>query len=173
MATNYPTSLDAYSTKADGVDDVLAQHVNNLQDAIVAIETQLALAAWSTFTPTLVQGGAVTKTVTWARYKIINKLCHMEIRLAVTGSGSAGNNIIIGNFPAAATIRNTGSITIPVGIGLAQDAGSALYVGFASVDSGTSVAIRDSATQQIVGTNPSFALASGDTITLNLTYEVA
>lgn len=40
MSTNYPGSLDSYSTKVDGVDDVLAAHVNDPQDAIIAIETQ-------------------------------------------------------------------------------------------------------------------------------------
>jgi hypothetical protein len=43
MSTNYPTSLDSYTAKTDGVDDVLAAHVNNLQDAIVAIETKLCV----------------------------------------------------------------------------------------------------------------------------------
>jgi hypothetical protein len=43
MSTNYPTSLDSYTAKTDGVDDVLAAHVNNLQDAIVAIETKIGI----------------------------------------------------------------------------------------------------------------------------------
>lgn len=39
MSTTFPTSIDSYSTKVDGIDDVLASHVNNLQDAVVAVET--------------------------------------------------------------------------------------------------------------------------------------
>jgi len=38
MTTNYHGSLDSYTTKVDGVDDVVAAHVNDLQDAVVAIE---------------------------------------------------------------------------------------------------------------------------------------
>lgn len=41
MTTNYPAGLDSYVAKVDGVDDVMAAHVNNMQDAIVAIETEL------------------------------------------------------------------------------------------------------------------------------------
>lgn len=41
MSTNFPGSLDSYSVKVDGVDDVAASHVNNLQDAVVALETYL------------------------------------------------------------------------------------------------------------------------------------
>ena len=43
MSTNYPGALDSYSTKVDGVDDVLAAHINNPQDAIEAIEAELAI----------------------------------------------------------------------------------------------------------------------------------
>jgi hypothetical protein len=41
MAANWPTSFDTYSTKTDGVDDVLAAHINAVQDAVVALETEL------------------------------------------------------------------------------------------------------------------------------------
>lgn len=41
MPTNFPTSLDSFANKVDGVDTVQAAHVNNLQDAVVAIETKL------------------------------------------------------------------------------------------------------------------------------------
>lgn len=37
----YPASLDSFTTKTDGVDDVLAAHVNSLQTSVVAIETEL------------------------------------------------------------------------------------------------------------------------------------
>ena len=41
MSTNYPGGLDSYTTKQDGVDTVAAADINNLQDAVVAIETEL------------------------------------------------------------------------------------------------------------------------------------
>ena len=41
MSTNYPGGLDSYTTKQDGVDTIVAADTNNLQDAIVAIETEL------------------------------------------------------------------------------------------------------------------------------------
>lgn len=45
MATNYPVSLDVFSTKVDGVDDVLAADINKLQDAVLAIQTKLGAAS--------------------------------------------------------------------------------------------------------------------------------
>ncbi len=41
MPTNYPGSLDTWTDKVDGVDDVDAAHVNNLQDAVEAVQTEL------------------------------------------------------------------------------------------------------------------------------------
>jgi len=43
MATNFPTGLDSYTTKVDGVDFPQASHINNPQDAIVAIQTKLGI----------------------------------------------------------------------------------------------------------------------------------
>jgi len=41
MPTNFPTNPDSYTTKVDGVDTVMAAHINNLQDATTAIEQAL------------------------------------------------------------------------------------------------------------------------------------
>lgn len=41
MTTSFPGALDSFSTKVDSVDYVLASHVNNIQDSIVAIQTEI------------------------------------------------------------------------------------------------------------------------------------
>jgi hypothetical protein len=41
MSSSYPTSIDSFTTKVDGVDNVMAAHINNLQDSVVAIETAI------------------------------------------------------------------------------------------------------------------------------------
>lgn len=41
MTTVFPGALDSYADKVDGVDDVMAAHVNDMQDAIEAIELHL------------------------------------------------------------------------------------------------------------------------------------
>lgn len=129
---------------------------------------------WYTFTPTVTQSGSVTVTVVLARYKIVEKICHMEIILSVTGTGSAGNNIVIGGIPAAAAIKNQLGGLLPVGFATVLDNGTTLYTAQVNDNaSGTSVVLRDTNTAGIIGTNPSFALANGDALVLNMTYEVA
>jgi hypothetical protein len=41
MATTFPTTVDSYLTKVNGVDTINASHINDLQDAMVAVETAL------------------------------------------------------------------------------------------------------------------------------------
>jgi hypothetical protein len=41
MTASYPTSVKAFTTKADGTTPIEASHINDLQDEVVAIETQL------------------------------------------------------------------------------------------------------------------------------------
>lgn len=61
MPTSYPTSLDSYTTKVDSVSDVLAADVNNLQDAMAAIQTRVGTSASPTFLPRA--GGSMTGTL--------------------------------------------------------------------------------------------------------------
>lgn len=41
MASSYPGALDSFTTKTDNVDAILASHVNDLQNSVVAIQTEL------------------------------------------------------------------------------------------------------------------------------------
>lgn len=43
MSTNFPSSLDSYSTLVDNVDDVLASHMNDRGDAIEALEAKVGV----------------------------------------------------------------------------------------------------------------------------------
>lgn len=47
MPTNYPGAVDSYTTKIDGTSDVLAADINNLQDAVVAVQTRVGTTASS------------------------------------------------------------------------------------------------------------------------------
>ena len=38
MPTDFPTNPDTYTTKVDGVDTVMAAHINDLQDAMMAVQ---------------------------------------------------------------------------------------------------------------------------------------
>jgi len=48
--SNYPTSLDSWTNKVDSSDDVLAAHVNKLQDAIYGLEVKVGADSSGTAT---------------------------------------------------------------------------------------------------------------------------
>jgi len=50
MSTNYPDGIDSYTEKTDGVDTASASHINDLQDAVEAIETELGTNPKGSFT---------------------------------------------------------------------------------------------------------------------------
>lgn len=45
MPTNFPSTLDSFTAKVDNVDDVMADHVNKLQDAVLALETKVGVTS--------------------------------------------------------------------------------------------------------------------------------
>lgn len=65
MPTSFPGAVDTYTLKVDSVSDVLAADINNLQDAVVAIQNRVGITATPTFvTLSTLQTIAGNKTFT-------------------------------------------------------------------------------------------------------------
>jgi hypothetical protein len=90
----FPTSLDSYTAKTDGLDDVMAVDVNELQSAIVAIETKL---------------GTGTQALA---------LAQGQIQFPATQRQSAGANVLDdyeeGTVTVTLTCGTSGTITLNV-----------------------------------------------------------
>jgi hypothetical protein len=124
-------------------------------------------AAWEAYTPTLVQGVTVTKTIAYAKYCQIQKLCIVNLDLNVTSAGTAAAAISIG-LPLTAVAG-----TQQIGSGFVYDQNiNALYSGPASLATTTTINMLYQ-TGSPIGQSPSMALASGDVIRLMVAYEVA
>lgn len=128
------------------------------------------LGAWSAYTPTVTQSGAVTMTVVWARWTRIGRTVHFVFRLTSTGAGTAGNEVLVSVPVTAADAQGM------QGSGLIIDASTATsYTGTWNGSSTTTVRLLNdlSAATGGWGAAPSIALASGDTIRGSVTYEAA
>lgn len=126
--------------------------------------------AWTPFTPTLIQSGAVTKTVTRAGYMKIGRLVIAQVSLAVTGAGTATNNVVVGiPVPAAAAGDH------PCGIGFIVDSSAgAFFSGTALMTSTGAVYFASSTNVGFLGSGTfTAALAAGDSIRYALMYEAA
>lgn len=145
---------------------ILASDVTNLETRATAIES-----AWVTYTPTLVQSVTVTKTIEFARYKVMGKTVHVQVSLSCTSAGTA-------NFPVIVGLPNSPVGYRALGVGEIFDTSvSTYYAGVANWQAASTCNIRaggaSTAAMGQTGGVFTLALATGDLVMLNLTYEIA
>lgn len=127
--------------------------------------------AWTSFSPTLTQSGSVTVTVTRASYARYGRTIHFNAVLAVTGSGTSSNEVLM-SLPVTAA----SSAFIVGGGGYIVDASASLnYPGLAYLKTTTTIGLVPSTVGiGLLGFNGfTAALASGDTVNISATYEAA
>lgn len=104
MSTNFPTSLDSWTAKTDGVDYPQAAHINNLQDAVDALETKVGINS-SGVTSTLdykvtqLESGRALKTTT------------ITAGTGLSGGGDLSTNRTISLANTAVSAASYGSAT--------------------------------------------------------------
>jgi hypothetical protein len=77
MPASYPGSVKSFTTKTDGVDYVMAAHVNEIQDEIAAVETDLLTGLVDYSGLSSVTGwGSFTSKLIWV--KMIGKLAYVN-----------------------------------------------------------------------------------------------
>lgn len=151
--------------------DVLtaAQLNAELRDALLGA-FPLGVGAWTSYTPTLTQSGAVTKTVTYAKYQRVGRLIHATWSLAVTGTGT-GVNVVTVSLPV------TAAAAVTAGSGFIFDSSASLhYGGIAVLNTTTTCQLLSTSTDTTVflgGAVFTAALAAGDVVTGSVTYESA
>lgn len=134
---------------------------------------QSGSTVFASYTPTLTQSGAVTKTVDTARYCENGKLVTVWVRLSITGSGTAANALVAG-LPVTAAASN---LTIGHGLFFDSSLGDQWMVRVAQASTTTVVftAATDAGDGGSIGANTPMALAvaSGDILSFFVTYEAA
>ena len=126
-------------------------------------------AVTETYTPVVVQSNTPTITVLMARYQQIQKIVHVYFKINVTSAGTAGQAINI-SLPIAA---KTTDIACGSG-GIFDSSTTTMYAGWYYLLSTTTVALAgDWATNSLWGGIPTLAIANGDVIYAQLTYEAA
>jgi len=126
-------------------------------------------AAAETWTPVITQGVNVTYTNIYARYQRIQNIVFVYARLNVTSAGTATNSLSV-SLPVTAksTLGISGNMSIY------DNSASTPYNGFAFTPTTTTVnSVGDWAGNGVWGTFPSLAIANGDVIWINLSYEAA
>ena len=140
---------------------------------LAQLETATGAGAWTSYTPTITQSGAVTKTVTYAKYVRIGRTIIAQVNLAVTGSGTASNLITV-SIPVTAA---QSGLNVGVGTFYDDSPGALLFPCTVSLQTTSTVAfaaMTAAAGGWAIGSDVFTAgLASGDTIAFTITYEAA
>lgn len=127
------------------------------------------LTPWASYTPTLTQSAVITKTVVTATYIQIGKLVICSVAMNVTSAGTAGFGVRVG-LPIAARAANA-----VFGVGQLYDSSTGIrYVcgmfGLNTVEAAFGI---DGASSDVWGASPNLAIASGDQMNYNISYEAA
>lgn len=131
--------------------------------------------AYSSYTPTLTQTGAVTKTVNKANFVQFGKMVHVEVVLTVTGTGTGGTTVLIG-LPVAANMFSSGFDTLAGSGRVFDDSTAAVHRGIPVLVSTTTVRLEPTNSTGGDGlgvTGFTAALAANDVVLFAATYEAA
>lgn len=146
----YPGSLDSFTTKVDGVDDVMAAHMNDVQAAVVAIETELGTDP----------AGSATDLVTRLA-NAMNAAGYVKGGPGTTLTISSGVITVTGNYHKVETQSSAASDDLDT----INTGAAGLILFLQSVNDARNVVIKH-ATGNIY-------CAGGKDITLDLNYEIA
>lgn len=137
----------------------------------MAVQISSVAGIYIDYTPTLAQNGARTTSAMTARYVQIGKRVHAWGQCTCSNAGTAGNAVTV-TLPVTPA---TGQVF--VGVGAVKDTGTSFYNALAVITGsviGFFSTVQPVATaENFIGATPSFALASGDIIYWNITYEAA
>ena len=144
-----------------------------------ALQTQLAgkadttgNGAWTSYTPQVDQGATtnIAKSIGYAKYILLGKLCICNVHMTLSASGTAGSLVTV-------TLPFTSAVGSPVRIGMGHvydNSTNTRYVGAAELNSLTQVNFVGSwSAGNGWGVNPNLAVASSDQIAFSVSFEVA
>lgn len=114
MPTNYPGSIDSYTSKTNNVDTIDASHVNNLQDAMVAVQTALGAGSVTrtSWTPVITFESGTLTSVTYTSantggwYSQVGKVVLFTVRFEITA-------ISYGSVPVGPTTWGNLNVSLP------------------------------------------------------------
>lgn len=166
LTTNVATNTAGIATELG----VRAAADTALSGRVTTVEA--AYAAWTSYTPTLTQSGAVTKTVNYAKYLQMGKTVFCNVMLTITGAGSANNVVLVGLPVTAST-----SSAVVIGSGFLYDQSvGGLWTHAVRLASTTTVeflATGGGSQQGLTGALFAVALANLDQVEFSIVYEAA
>jgi hypothetical protein len=167
LPASYPSSIKSFTTKNAG-DTIQPAHINDIQDEVVAVETDL-LKSWSSWTPTWTNLTVGDGTVT-AKYFKLGKLIFFELHLVLGSTTSVGGAVSV-DLP----VNAAATTSFIAGFGEASDANGLRYSTFSRLTGADAMALyaHDGTSMVAIDTTAPFVWAQTDGLALTGFYEGA
>lgn len=170
MSASYPTAVKTFTTKNTN-DVIQPAHINDPQDEIAALETELLTTSGTAYTPTFSSSGGVAAslgngTIT-GTYRKTGKRVDFHITLGFGSTSNAGSgNFFLFGLPSTAVNTTMGAIVSRI-----LDSGTQFYIGVGYLNSTTTVAIVITGTTGSgIGAGTPMTWANGDTVNIDGWY---
>lgn len=143
-----------------------------VQDALESLDGQFTYA---NYTPTISQSATVTTSALYARYIHIGKFVQAYGYAVVSSAGTTNQPVQVTLPATASSVYNVSVLDNLLGPGMVADTGTIWNPVLCALRGTGAIGFVKSydANESWVGQNPNFALASGDRIGWNITYEAA
>ena len=129
--------------------------------------------AWTAYTPTLLIGVTVAKTVDYAKYLQVGKTVFVQVRLTATASGTANNVVQVG-LPSGLDPVGAAGLAAVIGSFSLIDSGTAFFTGAAMhLSSGIVAGLATNSGTYMGASAPQMTVVSGDFFGFSVMYEVA
>ncbi len=159
-------------------DRLLLEVIRTLSERIHALEVRENLSLlnmqsdWTTFTPTLLQGGVVVPAVvSYCRYKKVGKTVIVSLHLSATAASPNAGNIDIGVAGIPFTPVMYGSYFC-VGSALIVDAGVTHHSCSALLINTNTIRFHSGSASNFMGLAPAMTLAASDVVSLTAMWLV-
>ena len=155
--------------------DELVRRVNDLQRQVENL-IKPELGRWVTIAPSLYQAADVAKTVNYARAFVENRKATVILKLTATAAGTITNNIYA-LLPAIYTPASGATATLPLGEGTYVDGAvhytcGVFYLAIVGGLPAFGLRVATITDGNVIGVNPNIAVASGDVLSFDVTFEI-
>lgn len=173
-ANKFPARSSAGDIAAKDITDFALTILDDANAA--ATLATLGISTYTAYVPTITQSATITTSSMEARYHQTGKHVHAWGRATASSAGTANNPIVVAlpvtassSYNFAAAIDNT------VGTGIVADVGTIWMPAVACLVSTSAISFTktNGDAESRIGNTPNFAIASGDRISWNITYEAA
>ena len=163
--SSYPTSIKSFTTRLTG-DTIAPSHMNDVQDEVNAIETELLAGATSYVPVWSGTGVAIGDGTIAGAYHQVGTLVYYRIALTIGSTSNTGSGVWSLTLP----FTSISAAGYPAGSAVLTDVGANLYLGAAVIATTTTIQVFVNNAATAVAATVPFTWVAGDVLAISGCY---